>query len=218
MKKILVAMLLVSIYASAQEYKIEDNAITGVFECQGKTKSQIFSAINKWISINYNSGKSVTQLSDADGGNIVVKGINEVSYPTNSKILFPNMKSLPETTFIKFNHLIEINIKDNRFRINYKIIDIDYDPNAISYLTPEQKKMNIDSVNLNGMSDSVLLEVSEATDANLKKAFIGKEKRTNYIIAMKQMYIQRIIDLVTNMKATISAIQSSVTTPATDGW
>ncbi len=210
--------MLVSFYSNAQEYKIEDKAVTGVFELQGKTKAQIYSAITKWISINYNSGKSVTQLSDSEGGNIIVKGINEISYLTNTKILYPNMKSAPETALTKFNHLIEINIKDNKFRINYKIIDIDYEPSAKAYLTAEMIKMNFDCINLNGISESTLLEVDNFTDSALKKGFVGQEKRTNFCTATKNTYVQRNVDLVNSIKTTMLSIQSAVTTPASDGW
>ena len=85
MKKLILGLLMaVSFYSNAQEYKIEEKAVTGIFEVPNKSKAEIFSAISKWISINYNSGKSVTQLSDAEGGNIVVKGINEITY-SNTK-------------------------------------------------------------------------------------------------------------------------------------
>ena len=219
MKNLILTLLLLITYCDySQTYTIEDKALIGVFEVQDKTKAQIYSAITKWISINYNSGKSVTQLADADGGNIIVKGINEISYPTNSKILYPNMKSLPETAITNFNHLIEINIKDNKFRINYKIIDIDYAPSTLQYLTPEIIKTNFDCINLNGVPEPTLLEVYNYNDSNLKKGFIGQEKRTNYCNAMKEMYVQRNIDLLNSIKKTMLSIQKVVTTPASDGW
>lgn len=54
-----------------QEFKYEEKLVTGIFEAQGKSKSEIFSAINKWISINYNSSKNVIQMNDMDSGTII---------------------------------------------------------------------------------------------------------------------------------------------------
>jgi hypothetical protein len=219
MKRILFAtLLMLSISNYAQTYTTEDKALIGVFEVQGKTKAEIYSAINKWISINYNSGKSVTQLSDDEGGNIVIKGINEVSYPNISKIIYPNMKSIQDIATMKLNHLIEINIKDNKFRMIYKIVDLYIEPAAVEFMTPEITKMTNDCINLNGISDDALLTSSEFMDSNLKKAKIGKEKRDKIKELTKPMYDELNTNLVANMKATMLSIQSAVTTPANDGW
>jgi hypothetical protein len=219
MKRILFAILVIlSMSTNAQTYTTEDKALTGVFETKGKTKAQIYSAINKWISINYNSGKSVTQLSDGEAGNIVVKGINEVTYNNNAKILYPNMKSIPDVLTMETNHLIEINIKDNKFRIIYKIVDIYIDPAAAKYMTPELIKMTNDCINLNGISDTALLTCSETMDMNLKKAMIGKEKRDKFKDSLKPMYDEINTNLLAKMKTTMLSIQSAVTTPTNDGW
>jgi hypothetical protein len=54
MKKIALGLLmLMSFYSNAQEYKLEEKSVTGIFEVNGKTKAELFSAINKWISVNY---------------------------------------------------------------------------------------------------------------------------------------------------------------------
>jgi hypothetical protein len=219
MKNLFFAMLVMlstSIYA--QTYTTEDKVLTGVFETQGKTKAQIYSAINKWISINYNSGKSVTQLSDVDAGNIIVKGINEVSYPNISKIINPNMKSITDIATMKLNHLIEINIKDNKFRIIYKIVDFHIEPAMAGYMTPEMIKISNDCINLNGISDAALLAHYEFMDLSLKKAMIGKEKRDQVKEAIKPTYDELNRNLIANMKITMLSIQLAVTAPSTDGW
>ena len=48
----------------SQEYQLEEKTITGIFDTPDKTKSEIFSSINKWISLNYNSAQNVVQLND----------------------------------------------------------------------------------------------------------------------------------------------------------
>ena len=209
---------MLSTFTYAQTYNTEDKALTGVFEIQGKTKAQIYSAINKWISVNYNSGKSVTQLSDAEAGNIVVRGINEVSYPNISKIIYPNMKSITDIATMKLNHLIEINIRDNKFRVIYKIVDLHVDPAMVEYMTPEMIKISNDCINLNGLSDAALLAQSDFMDLGLKKGMIGKEKRDKVREAIKPTYDELNRNLVANMKTTMLSIQSAVSTPTIDGW
>ena len=219
MKNLLFAIMIIlpiSIYA--QTYTTEDKVLTGVFETQGKSKAQIYSAINKWISINYNSGKSVTQLSDVDAGNIIVKGINEVSYPNISKIAYPNMKSISDIATMKLNHLIEINIRDNKFRIIYKIVDFHIDPVMAGYMTPEMIKISNDCINLNGISDAALLANYEFTDMGLKKAMIGKEKRDLIKEAIKPTYDELNRNLIANIKSTMLSILSAVTVSVSDNW
>ena len=123
MKKLIPLFLLFTCLINAQEYKLEERTITGVFEKTGKTKSELFSSINRWISINYNSSINVIQMNNIDSGTIIVKGINEVKYKDDlTKILSP--KSNIEYATMKVSHLIEINIKDGRYRVIYKVVDL----------------------------------------------------------------------------------------------
>ena len=105
-----------SFYSNAQEYKLEEKSVTGIFEANGKTKAELFSAINKWISVNYNSEKTVVQLSDTEGGNIIIKGITEGKY--NLKPFRPKFKR-DKYKIVKFNHLDEVNFC-KIFKYNFK--------------------------------------------------------------------------------------------------
>jgi hypothetical protein len=219
MKKLLVVLvLMLSTVSFGQEYKTEDKALTGVFEVAGKSKAEIFSAINKWISINYNSGKSVTQLSDAEGGNIIVKGINSVNYKNIAKILYPKMKSLPDELAIKFNHLTEINIKDNKYRIIYTIANIDVEPDVAKYITPELGAAQFACININGATDTAILLISNIMDTNFKDAKVSDEKRELLSAAIKPMYDEMNSDLVTDMKSTMISINKSVASAKADTW
>lgn len=128
MKKIILGLLLMFQSISfSQEYKIEELSVTGVFEVPGKTKPEIYSLINKWISKSYASTKSVIQLNDPESGSIVIRGNQNF----NIKFLFkPLLGSIFQEgdTFDRFNnsfaHLIEIDIKDNKYRIKYTITDV----------------------------------------------------------------------------------------------
>lgn len=125
MKKILlIAFIFFCNYGYTQEFKYEEKSVTGIFEAQGKSKSEIFSAINKWISINYNSSKNVIQMNDLESGTIIVRGINTiVTKDFFRSMLSPGLQKSNafNTMTYNFSHLIEINIKDNKYRVKYII-------------------------------------------------------------------------------------------------
>lgn len=213
MKKIVIGfMMLVSYYSNAQEYKLEEKSVIGIFEANGKTKAEIFSAINKWISINYNSSKTVVQLSDAEGGNIIVKGINEAKCKNNSKVLMPNIKS-DEYSIMKFNHIIEINIKDNKYRIIYRITD--YASELVGYENIQKATLNC--INFNGIDDNSIATMNAITEEMFKGSFIGKEKREKFKSLTKPMYEELNANLISNIKVTMESIAKS-TTVTSDGW
>jgi hypothetical protein len=213
MKKIILGLLmLVGFYSNAQEYKLEEKSVIGVFEANGKTKAEIFSAINKWISINYNSSKTVVQLSDAEGGNIVVKGINEAKCKNNTKVIMPNAK-IDEYSVMKFNHLIEINIKDNKFRIIYKITDYVMDIDGYENI----KNMTFKGINFNGVDDTSIAALYEFSEQSLKDGLVGKEKRDRFLSLLKPTYEELNANIIANIKVTMESIAKS-TTVASDGW
>ena len=75
-KAIILFMILIVNSVYSQDYTYEDKTMTGVFEAKDKSQSELFSLINKWISINYNSSKDVIQLNDKESGTIIIKGVN----------------------------------------------------------------------------------------------------------------------------------------------
>lgn len=219
MKKTLyIIILLASLVGYGQTYTTEDKALTGIFEVAGKSKAEIFSAINKWISINYNSPKTVIQLSDGEAGNIIVKGTNEVSYKNGTNILYPNMKSLPENTVMKFNHLIEVNIKDNKYRVTFTIIGIEYEPAVAAYMTPELTKNGFDVINLNGTPDAVLTDIKNKLEISFSDTPLNKDKVKLFIANTKPIYDGINSKLLTDMKSTMLSINKASTTATNDNW
>lgn len=206
---VLIAFLILSTIINAQEFKIEEKMITGVFENNEKTKSELFALINKWISVNYNSAKNVIQISDAESGTIIIKGINEISYKNPGKVLNPKLAT--EFTSIKFNHLIEINIKDNKYRIIYKLVNIateDYGYNTMLF----------NCVNLNGNRDIEVQKYLDGMEANLKKGMISKEKRERFAAEMKSSFDEINSNSINDMKSTMLSITKSVSSTSKDGW
>jgi hypothetical protein len=216
MKNLIFAFVLsLSLSGYAQTYTNDDKSLTGVFEVAGKSKAEIFSAINKWISVNYNSGKSVTQLSDADAGNIVVKGINTTEYRNTYKILYPNMKSVPSYYPLKLNHLIEVNVKDNKFRITYRIIDYSPAIPAVPYSLDDVAYL---CINFNGSSDASILEYNARVESLLKMGLVGKTKRESVSATAKPAFDELSATLIADMKKTMESINKSISSPTSNEW
>ena len=203
-------MLFITTIANAQEYKLEGKAITGTFNVKDKSKSEIFASINKWISINYNNAKNVVQMNDLESGNIIIKGINEVKYKNPIKIIYPNIAA--EYTTSKFNHLIEVNVKDNKFRVIYKLIEI----YMVDATVINDTKMII--VNLDGSRKSEVEEHMVIMEENFKKGYKNKEKREKLLEAFKLSFEEINMNLINDMKATMLSIEKSVSEATKDNW
>lgn len=212
MKKIVLGLLMVmSFYSNAQEYKLEEKSVTGIFEPNGKTKAELFSAINKWISVNYNSPESAIELNDAEGGNIIVKGITEGKW--NLKPFIPKLKK-DKYIIVKFDHLIELNIEDNKLKIIYKITNLANikHPKAQA----ECVKNTLNCINFNGVDDNSIVTYNEFLEPILKGGLIGKEKREKYKSLSKPMFEELNSNLISTIKVTMEAM-AKATTVTSDG-
>lgn len=206
MKKIFFLIILISNFSHSQEWKVNEKSVTGVFNST-KTKSELFALINKWISLNYNSAKNVIQLSDAESGTIIIKGINELFYTSNSKVI---MKSAPEKAITKFNHIIEINIKDNKFRIIYTITDI------INQENSGFNSLFFNCINLNGDNSSAVQQYNDESEKYLKQGLIGKEKREKFKSATIEMFKEINKNLSDSMKTILLSIEKAAKDD--NGW
>jgi hypothetical protein len=209
MKKFILLMLFITTITNAQEYKFEEKTITGTFEVKEKTKSEIFSSINKWVSINYNSSKNVIQMNDLESGTIIIKGINEVKFKNPGKVLNPKIAT--EFSTMKFNHLIEINIKDNKYRIIYKLIQIATDDYGYNDMT-------MNCINLNGNRVDQVQIYIDAMEKNLKKGLIGKEKKESFIAETRLSFDEINTNLINDMKSTMLSVEKSVSSTSKEGW
>jgi hypothetical protein len=214
MKKItLLLFTIISINSSlsyGQEFEMEEKTITGIFEMESKTKSELFSSINKWISINYNSAKDVIHLNDKEAGTIIVKGIIEVKYKYLFKTIYPNSPHRDYKT-TKLNHLIEINVKDSRYRVVYRITDIaggDYDNHHIIF----------NGIAFDGNNDKAISEYSQFWDDILKKGMNGKKKRGKFKMMIKPMFDELNNGLIDEIKLTMKSIEQSIKSKEKDEW
>jgi hypothetical protein len=210
MKKItIITFFFLAISINAQDFKIDEKTITGTFENKEKNKSELFALINKWISINYNSSKNVIQMNDSESGTIIIKGINSVSFKNPGKVLNPKIAT--EFSEMKFNHLIEINIKDNKFRIIYKLVDIATDDYGYNQMT-------LNCINLAGDRDLEVEKYLESMETNLKKGMTGKEKLERFKSASKLSFDEINSNLIRDIKSTILSIEKSISENSKDDW
>lgn len=210
MRKSFLLMLFITAITNAQEYKLEAKTITGTFDIKDKSKAEIFASINKWISINYNSAKNVVQMNDLESGTIIIKGLNEVKYKNPIKIIYPNLAA--EFTTLKFNHIIEVNVKDNKFRIIYKLIEI----YMVDTTVMNDSKMIY--VDFDGSRKSEVEEYMVMMEENFKKAYKNKEKREKVLEAYKSSFEEINTKLVNDLKATMQSVEKAVNESAKDKW
>jgi hypothetical protein len=193
---------------SAQSFVTEEKTITGTFDAKERNKSELYASINKWISINYNSAINVIQLNDLESGIIIVKGINELEYNNTTKQIYPKMKDMPELLKVRFNHLIEFNIKDNKFRIIYKIIGLN---------SEEYDNLFFNCINLDTIDNNAIQKYNLANEELLRKGGIGKEKRDALLNLSVPMFQDINTKLSDNMKNTMLSIEKSILEPK-DNW
>jgi len=206
-----IVLTMISFQSYSQEYELEEKTVSGIFNVEGTNKSEIFSSINKWISINYNSTKNVVQLNDKESGNIIIKGINEVKSKNTWKSLYPNKKYITEHVITKLNHLIEINIKDKKYRVIYKIIGTPVGDTGFNDLI-------FNCISFNGINEKYIDEYNEVMDTNLKKGLIGEKKREDFLSLTKPMFEEFNSNLLNDIKLTMKSIEQSVKSQKKEEW
>ncbi len=129
MKKLL--FLLVTTFSFIQihsqtETKIDLGHYSKVLDFPNNTKIELFNAINKWLTLNYNSAKDVIQLNNLENGEIVVKGIVNI----DALIMFGKGVQKP------IHHTLSIKIKENKIKV-----DLDYNEIVFDYLNSNNNKI-----------------------------------------------------------------------------
>ena len=130
MKKLLFTLAVLVSFAGYAQDSTFTSTISYVNKVEGKTKSEIFSLLSKWVALNYNSANNVVQLNDAEGGNIIVKGINSMVTSNANKAMLPNNPHVTSTIEVKTNHVLDITCRDGRFKITYTIADYGFNLNT----------------------------------------------------------------------------------------
>ena len=211
-------VLMTSLNCYAQEYTIEEKTIVGVFDAEGKTKGEIFSTINKWIALNYNSAQNVVQFNDKESGNIIVKGINETLYKNVLKELDPKNKYMQEYSSVKFNHTIEINIKDNKYRIIYTLTDLISPETAAGYNLESHFNMVFDMIDFTGLKQENIDNYNDYIEELWKTAMVGKKKREEFKEMTKPTFEEMNKGVIESIKSTMMSIEKAEKSTNKDDW
>jgi len=209
---------LTSIKSNAQEFEYEEKTITGTYQADGKSKSEIFSAINKWIALNYNSAKNVVQLNDKESGTIIVKGINEAVYKNVMKEMYPKNKYMQEYNTVEFNHTIEINVKENRYRIIYHLTDIITPAPVAGYNLEEQYSIVFGMIDFTGLKQEKIDAYNQYIEELWKKAMVGKKKRAKFKAMTKPTFEEMNKGVKESVKSTMNSVGKTVKSTKKDDW
>ena len=214
----LLLLTMTSMQSYAQKYTSEEKTITGIFDAEGKTKAEIFSSINKWIALNYNSAQNVVQLNDKESGNIIVKGINEAVYKNVMKELYPKNKYMQEYNTVKFNHTVEVNVKDNKYRIIYSLTDIITPAPVSGYNLEQQYSMVFDMIDFTGLKQDKVDNYNNYIEELWKKALVGKKKREKFKEMTRPTFEEMDKGVTESIKLTMLSIEKTVKSTKKDEW
>lgn len=221
MKKSILLLLLFTITSLStygQEFTPQEKSIVGIFKAEGKTKANIFAFVNKWIAINYNSAQNVIQMNDKESGDIIVKGINKATYKNIMKDLYPSNKYLPDYNTLDFNHTLEINVKDDKYRVTYTLTDIIKPQELAGYNIDNQYNIIFDMIDFTGLKQDKVHEYNLFIEDWYRKALIGKKKRAKAKELTVPIYEEMIKGASESMKATMQSIEKSVNLKSNDDW
>lgn len=214
----IILVLMTSLNCNAQEFEMKEKTISGIFDIEGKSKTEIFASINKWIALNYNSAQNVVQLNDKESGNIIVKGINEAVYKNVMKELYPKNKYMQEFSTVEFNHTMEINVKDNKFRIIYTLTDIITPAPIAGYNLESQYNMVFDMIDFTGLKQEKINNYNNYIEELWKKAMVGKKKREKFKEMTKPTFEEMNKGLIESIKSTMISIEKAVKSTKKDDW
>lgn len=92
----------------------KNNALTyvQVVEAEGKTKEQLYVALNYWYTSTFNDGESVIQLNDKEAGVIIARGfVGGIASHTGGTNHYN----------VNLSPIIKTDIKDGKIRITYTV-------------------------------------------------------------------------------------------------
>ena len=193
--------MMAPVLALGQNFEVNEKTVSGIFEQDSITKTELFYKINKWIDINYNSAQDVIQLSNEESGNIILKGISKIKYSNPSKIVYPNFKSTPSFIDLQFNHQLEINIKDNKYRLIFTVGKVDPDPYDL--FNP--------CINLEGTDNEKILYYNNTIEKIYKSLLMGKKRREKFYELTEPMFEEINSKLVNYAKLLMLSLNDYIT-------
>lgn len=217
MKRILILLILINFNGFSQEFKLNDKSISVVYKVDSVSKKEIHSRVLSAIANLYNSANNVTQLNDNQNFKIVVKGRSKFLTKNEMKPLLPKNPYVSSIIQISYNHTLNIDSKDGRYRVVFETTS-----------KPKYEQANTD--HLFGFETSFIKmtedEISKMVEKKCKplekmKILYGKKKREAYKEGIPIAYEYFYSRYVDEAKSTMNAInkfvqQSSKSNPLTD--
>lgn len=219
MKKLTLLLLLISCTAFAQEkFEFSKYTATGIFDVENKSEEEIYSLLNRWISLNYNSAQNVIQLNDKEAGNIIVKGINTVQYKNVSKKLDPDNDLISDYSEVKYNHTIEFNIKNGKYRVIYTLTDIVSPGQIAGFNVDDLYSIIYECTDFTGVKQEGVNLYNSYIEGMYKNTFVSKKKREK-ILSMTEPALNEINNSVKkDVENTFDDIHKSVNSKSKDDW
>ena len=194
---------------------ITEKKITATINAIGKSKSEIYSSINKWVSINYTSANDVIQMNDKEAGTMIVKGLNSISFINPTRATYPKTKAIPIENKLLLSHLLEINVRDNKYRLNYTITNIvETSPKNTMHTNPN----TFTCINLTGTTDEAIVNFNNHWKEYFKKSMMGKKKQSKYLSFSKPTFDEINAGLALSFVSNFISINKMVNEASDDDW
>lgn len=212
MKKLLFIIFLLPMLDPAQVYETGEKSMTGIFEFPDKSGEEIYSSVNKWVALNYNSTNDEIQMNNPELGTLIVKGIHKVQYKNPDKILYPDDVRYPELVTVKVNHTLEINSKENKLRIVYNLSGMTNENNV------EMQDYFLDCINFNGTNENAINEWNKLIDQFLRQNLMRKSKRERYLSGTKDWFGEVNQAIINDIKSTMQSIDEAILNGQKADW
>ena len=184
--------------ALSQTIERSEKSITYVIDTPGKDKNTLYLEIFKSIALIYNDANNVIQMNDKESGTIIVKGLNNIDYLNFWWIGMPKLAKtmMQEKYSFPLNHSIEINIRDNKFRMMINFTSL----NQMELAYPENI-YNLIDLRTDGFQNFKFLELE--TRQYLKKKVRLSDKKIS--LCIDEMYKS-----VNNLNSEINTFSDSL--------
>ena len=194
---------------------IKEKKITATINANGKSKSEIYSSINRWVSVNYNSANNVIQMNDKESGTMIVKGLNSLSFINPTRATYPKTKAIPIKNKLLLSHLLEINVRDNKYRLMFTITNIiETTPKNTMHTNPN----TFNCINLNGATDEAIVNFNNHWKNLFKKSMMGKKKQSKYLSLSKPTFDEINGGLALSFVSNFISINKMVNETSDDDW
>ena len=195
--------------------EIKGKQIIATIDAYDKSKSEIYSSINKWVSVNYTSANDVIQMNDKEAGIMIVKGLNSLNFLNPTRVIYPKTKAIPLKNKLLLNHLLEIKVKENKYRLIYTITGIiESTPLNSMHLNPN----TLDCINLNKSTNESIAEFNNFWKEHFKNSLMGRKRRAKYLSLSKPTFNEINSRLALSFVSNFISIVESVNETSDNDW